>query len=218
MSEQIALDRRYVISIFVPTENDSTLTFTYAAKGLQEVRSGGVPMRAEKFIVAARQAPPGLIFDWSRTQDDPGGDREEIEAEIAVRMKDRRLWIDRVTDLVSQVEHWATELGWATRRLRKRVDDSWIGKHDVPALLMQEDICKVMLEPVARSIAGTEGVVDLYLMPAYDDIASLYYHGDRWYLQHVSSGDRAAVRESEAVPLSKMTLEQVLAELTKHAA
>ena len=32
---------------------------------------------------------------------------------------------------------------------------------------------------------GTEGVIDLYLMPAYDDIASIYYSGDRWNLHYL---------------------------------
>ena len=35
----------------------------------------------------------------------------------------------------------------------------------------------ILLEPVAP---GTEGVVDLYLMPGYDDIASLYHYSNRW--------------------------------------
>jgi hypothetical protein len=167
-----------------------------------------------------RKEADALAFDWSGTQDDPGADRQEMETEIAVRMKARTIWIDRVTLLVGQVEQWARELGWATRRLGKRIDDSWIGKHNVPALLMQEDICRIMLEPVARSIPGTEGVVDLYLMPAYDDIASLYYYGERWNLQYVSASNRTegTVRDAEAIPLSKQTLERVLAELTKHAA
>ncbi|HZK82437.1 MAG TPA: hypothetical protein VFC46_15250, partial [Humisphaera sp.] len=154
------------------------------------------------------------------TQDDPGAAREEMQTEIAVRMRDRAIWIDRVTVLVGQVEQWARELGWSSRRVGKQLDDAWIGKHGVPALLMQEDTCRILLEPVGRSTPGTEGVVDLYLMPAYDDIASLYYYGDQWNLHYMFPGAKpvATVREAEAVPLSKQTFERVLAELRKHAA
>jgi len=221
MSEQIALDRRYMISVFVPNETGGPFTFTFAPNGLMHERGpGGSPKRVPKFIATVRPGADGLAFDWSGTQDDPGAAREEMQAEIGARMTARTIWIDRVNVLVGQVEQWARELGWSTRRVVKRVNDSWIGKHDVPALLMQEDICRIMLEPVARSIPGTEGVVDLYLMPAYDDIASLYYSGDRWNLQYVSPDDGAVatVREAEATPLSKQTLEKVLAALTKHAA
>jgi hypothetical protein len=221
MSEQIALDRRYMISIYEPNETDGTLIFSFAPKGLMHERgAGGSPKRVPRFIVAVRQQADGLAFDWSGTQDDPGVERGEMEAEIPARMKDRAIWIDRINALVGKVEQWAGELGWSTRRLEKRIDDLRIGKHVVPALLMQEGICRIMLEPVARSIPGTEGVVDLYLMPAYDDIAGLYYYGDRWNLQYKSDDTKpaAALSEAEAMPLSKQTLEKVLAELTKHAA
>ncbi len=48
-----------------------------------------------------------------------------------------------------------------------------------PALLMQEGpSAGLILEPIARSAPGADGVVDLYLLPAYDDIASLYFYND----------------------------------------
>jgi hypothetical protein len=84
---------------------------------------------------------------------------------------------------------------------------------------MQEDTCRILLEPVGRSAPGAEGVVDLYLMPAYDDIASLYYYEDRWNLHYAftGSGAVAAVREAEALPLSKDALRRVLEEMRQHA-
>jgi hypothetical protein len=77
-----------------------------------------------------------------------------------------------------------------------------------------------LLEPVGRSAPGTEGVVDLYLMPAYDDIATLYYYGNQWNLHYVFPNTKpvATVREADAVPLSKEALAKVLAEMRQHAA
>ena len=111
-------------------------------------------------------------------------------------------------------------MGWSTRRVEKKLDDARIGKHRVPALLMQEDTCRVLLEPVGRSTHGAEGVDDLYLMPAYDDIASLYYYENRWNLHYMFPGAKpaATVREAAAMPLTKETLEKVVAELRQHAA
>lgn len=159
-------------------------------------------------------------FDWSRTPDDPGEGKLEIEQEVAQRVNDRFAWLDRVSTLVGQVEQWGKELGWATRRIDKSLDDSRIGKHQVPALLMQQDLCRVLLEPIGRSTPGTEGVIDLYLMPAYDDIASLYYYDDRWNLHDLFPGSNpvSTVREAEGVPLSKETLQTVLAEMMQNAA
>jgi hypothetical protein len=121
---------------------------------------------------------------------------------------------------VDQVEQWAKEMGWSTRRLEKKLDDPWIGKHRVPALLMQEDLCRVLLEPLGRSSMGAEGIVDLYLMPAYDDIARLLYNGNQWYLHYLFPGGKpaAAVHEAESKPLFKETLAKVLVEMRQHGA
>jgi hypothetical protein len=63
-------------------------------------------------------------------------------------------------------------------------------------------------------------VVDLYLMPAYDDIASVYYYGSQWNLHYLFPGTKpaATVRAAEARPLSKESLGEVLALMRQHAA
>src|SRR5438132_915084 len=83
----------------------------------------------------------------------------------------------------------------------------------VPALLMQEETCRIILEPLGRSSLDTEGMVDLYLMPAYDDIARLFYYGDQWNLHYAFPGTTpgSTVREAPPLPLSKATLSNVLA-------
>ncbi|MHB1426894.1 MAG: hypothetical protein ACYC3I_27370 [Gemmataceae bacterium] len=220
MSELTAQDQRYMVNIYESAETPGTLFFSFVPKGLQQERGpNGIPKRVPQFIVAIRQEAVGLVFDWDGTPDDPGAARDEIQAEIADRMKDRANWIDRVIALVDQVEQWAKEMGWSTRRVEKKLDDPWIGKHRVPALLMQEDTCRVLLEPIGRSTLGAEGIVDLYLMPAYDDIARLYYNGNQWNLHYMFPGAKpaATVREAESKPLSKETLAKVLTEMRQHA-
>jgi hypothetical protein len=221
MSEQLAQRQKHMVSIHESEQTPGTFLFSFVPKGLQQERGpNGIPRRVPQFLVTVRQESGGLAFDWSGTPDDPGADREEMQAEIAVRMQDRASWIDRVSSLVGQVEQWARESGWSTRRLEKKLDDAWIGKHRVPALLMQEDTCRVLLEPVGRSTPGAEGVVDLYLMPAYDDIASLYYYGNQWNLHYLFAGAKlaATLREAESMPLSKETLAKVLTEMRQHGA
>jgi hypothetical protein len=221
MSEQTTSKQRFMVSVYEPVAAPDTLIFSFVPKGLQqELGPGGMPKRVPQYIVAVRQEAGGLTFDWSGTQDDPGTAREEIEAEAVARMKDRASWLARVTALVDQVEQWAQEMGWSTRRIEKKLEDARIGSHRVPALLMQQDTFRVLLEPIGRSTPGSEGVVDLYLMPAYDDIASLYYYGNQWKLHYVFPGARpvAEMREAEAVPLAKETLAKVLEEMRQHAA
>jgi hypothetical protein len=133
----------------------------------------------------------------------------------------RGAWLSRLDQLVNQVEQWAQSVGWSTRRLEKKLDDLVIGEHRVPVLLLQEGISRILLEPIGRSSPGTEGIVDLYLMPAYDDIASFYYYDGRWNLHYRFAGANAAapdVADAKGQPLSKDVLEKALADLRQHAA
>ena len=220
MNEQASQEQHFVVSIYEPEKAGGTFVFTFVPKGLPPGNGNGrIPRRRPQFAVAVRQESRGPTFDWSETPDDPGTAREEIEMEIAARLEDRSTWMERVAALVGQVEQWAREMDWSTRRVPKTLDDDWIGKHRVAALLMQEDTCRILLEPIGPSTPGTEGVVDLYLMPAYDDIARLYYYDNRWNIHHSFPDNRTAatVREAEALPLSKETLGKVLAELKQNA-
>ena len=216
MSDQTADRERYKASVYEPEGAGGLLVFNFTPNGPEQKRiPNGTPKRAVQFIVTARQEGDRINFDWSDTPDDPKSAKPEIEKEAEERIRARTVWIDSVTSLVDQVESWAREMHWSTRRVEKKLDDDWIGNHRVPALLMQEDTCRILLEPVGRSSSGVQGVVDLYLMPAYDDIASLYYHENRWKLRYMFHGTKpaATISEAAAMPLSKATLEKVLAEI-----
>lgn len=128
-------------------------------------------------------------------------------------------WISRVTALVLDLETWARDLGWSTRRIEKQLQDSEVGDHCVPALLLQEGPVRIFAEPIARAAPGADGVVDLYLMPAYDDIASLYFVEGRWQVHYMfpESPAEATVRVGAAEPLSKEALRNVLEAMSANA-
>ena len=130
----------------------------------------------------------------------------------------RTEWLGRLSALVDSVQGWARELGWSTRRIDKQMEDSRIGAYEAPALLLQEDLTRVLLEPIARFAPGAEGVVDLYLMPAYDDIATLFYYGGGWHLHYQSpeASPTAKPREDEVRPLSKETFRAVVESMKNH--
>lgn len=217
----IEADRqRYMVGIRETNGSPGTFRVTVVLKGLQQARrADGEPRRMPEHVVTVRRAGNDLAFDWSGSPDDPGPSRPELESEVRTRLDDRQAWIDRVVKLVAQVDAWARELGWETRRIDKRLDDSWVGSHVVPALLMQKETFRVLLEPIGRSAPGADGVVDLYLMPAYDDIASLYHYDGRWHLHYMRPDGRVAanVREAESRPLTRAGLRDVLAEMLSHA-
>ncbi len=129
-------------------------------------------------------------------------------------------WINRLITLVTSVQGWAEELDWSTRRIEKRLDDSQLGTYQAPALLLQEGTTRVLLEPIARFAPGAEGVVDLYLMPAYDDIATLYFYEDGWHLHYMSPETQVGetTQEANSKRLSKEAFKEVLDEMRTHAA
>ena len=75
--------------------------------------------------------------------------------EDAVRIRDN--WLKRLSDLLEQADHWAREMGWSTRRVEKKMQDSEIGTYQAPALLMQEGTTRVIMEPIARAAPGAPG-------------------------------------------------------------
>lgn len=60
-------------------------------------------------------------------------------------------WLDRISQLVRSVQGWAESLGWATRQIEVTKEDSRIGRYRAPALLMQHEATRVLLEPIARA-------------------------------------------------------------------
>lgn len=112
----------------------------------------------------------------------------------------RKNWLLRISDLVANVDLWAQESGWSTRVIKKRMNDSLLGDYQAPALILQFETVKVLLDPVARFVDGTDGVVDLYLMPAYDDIASLYLHDGTWQVLYSEPGKVTANRFESLKP------------------
>lgn len=121
-------------------------------------------------------------------------------------------WLDRLASLFDQVRQWANELDLPTRLIEVNLKDSGIGRYKAPGLLIQDEAVKILLEPIARSAPGAEGVVDLYLMPAYDDIASLYLTDEVWHLHYMfpDSPTVGNIRAADGVPLTKESFQKVL--------
>ena len=117
------------------------------------------------------------------------------------------------------MNNWAKELNWSTRTISKKMKDSRLGEYEAPALLMQKETIRVLLDPIARFTPGADGVVDLYLLPAYDDIASLYLVDGEWRLHYMFSGTASVgtISDAESCLLSKDAIGKVLDEMSINA-
>ncbi len=133
--------------------------------------------------------------------------------------KERDEWIQLLRQLVQTVDGWVKP-DWSTREIEKEMQDSVLGSYSAPALLMQRAFTRVLLEPITRFAPGTDGVVDLYLMPAYDDIASLYRVGGEWRLNYAFRGGNGAAgsRSGESMAVTREDFLRVLEAISGHAA
>jgi hypothetical protein len=138
--------------------------------------------------------------------DDPNATRDE--------------WLMHLNGLCAQVKGWVEGTGWRTRVIEKSMKDSVLGEYKAPAMLMQRDTVEVIVDPVGRFAPGADGVVDLYLLPAYDDIASLYLVGGAWKLHYAFRARTVEPRgkQAESMMLDEVSLNRVLSEIVAHAA
>jgi hypothetical protein len=132
----------------------------------------------------------------------------------------RAEWLTNLDELLAEVRRWTEGSGWRTRVIEKSMKDSVLGQYKAPAMLLQRETVEVILDPVGRFAPGTDGVVDLYLLPAYDDIASLYFVDGAWRLHYAFRSIAAVprIKNAEAMMLDEASLNQVLNEIAAHAA
>ena len=79
----------------------------------------------------------------------------------------------------------------------------------------------LLLDPVGYDVPGAAGAADLYLMPAYDPTASLYFEDGQWTLHYAFPPDQRieprSVIETQVLPLSAETINRVLDSIAEHA-
>jgi len=125
-----------------------------------------------------------------------------------------------VEGLVQQVGGWVGPHQWVTKPYPKKMRDSDRQVFEIPALFLQKGPVRVLLDPVAYDVPGVEAVVDLYLMPTYDDLASLYFERGDWMIHYPfppNPMETHSVIETKALPFSEVTINQVLDSIAEHA-
>lgn len=139
-----------------------------------------------------------------------------VEADDDVTRRER--FLTHLTKLIDDAERWARSADWSTRRIDKTMHEASIA-YPAPGLLMQKEFCRILLDPIGSSSFGDEGVVDLYRMPEYDDVARLYFSDGQWRLHFVFPGDAATAEISDETssPLSPDLFNRVLETIIRNA-
>jgi hypothetical protein len=126
----------------------------------------------------------------------------------------------RLEGLVEQVSGWVEPHDWVTKVYPKKLRDAENQLYQIPALYLQKGPVRLLLDPVAYDVPGSEGVVDLYLMPTYDDMASLYFEGGTWTIHYPFPSrltESHSVIETKTFALGENTINQVLDSIASHA-
>lgn len=132
--------------------------------------------------------------------------------------KQQEEWRRRLDDLVEVVRGW-TEAEWVARPYPKKMRDADGAVYEVPALFLQKGPIRLLLDPIAHDAPGSDGVVDLYLMPAYDDAARLHLIDGEWRIDYAfqDESEGTEVKPSPGLTLSRESLNRVLDAIVNHA-
>ena len=214
MSTQKAAPAPFTVRVEDEPEASGAVRFTFVFGNPRHPRPvGAVP----EYIVYVQMIAEEPILTWLQPPQKESM-RRGLEEIARARVEERVAWIQRVSDLVQTFEKWAKDFGWSTKRIERKIEDNRLGTHKVAGLVIQEDAVRVLLEPISATAPGADGLVDLYLMPGYDDIASLYHDQNGWHAHYVFPTQQAgSFREGESRPVTRETLGAILAEMKKNA-
>jgi hypothetical protein len=129
-------------------------------------------------------------------------------------------WLELLKGLVANVEAWAEAGGWETRLTSRNVNENSVVRYEVPVLVLDRAESEVSLVPVARTVPGADGLVDFYVMPDFDHVASLYREKGQWsfhYTFHADPMETHSEVETERFPLDEASLNRVLNDIAAHA-
>ena len=76
-------------------------------------------------------------------------------------------WLRDLQSLMGDIRRWCDAHGWAVHVTDKSVTESKLGEYSAPTLQVRAPNGTVVyVEPVARDVAGADGLVDIYAWPS----------------------------------------------------
>lgn len=85
-------------------------------------------------------------------------------------------------DVVRQFEEVVAKMDHLCRRDEKRMRDETGSVYSVQSLTIFMGSMRLLLDPTGYDLPGCNGAIDLYLLPPYDPVATLYLENGKWFL------------------------------------
>ena len=134
--------------------------------------------------------------------------------------EEREQFRRRVEDLVAQFETLVDTREWVTRRYPKRMRDTDGQVFELPSLYLQKGPTRLLLDPTGYAVPGAEGAVDLYQMPDYDPMATVFFEGGEWLIYYAFPPEPMETHsevETQNFPISVESINKVLDSIAEHA-
>jgi hypothetical protein len=93
--------------------------------------------------------------------------------------KVRDEWIAEVESMADDIERWAAENDWDTKRESKEIIEDEIGTYQLPVVRVATMQGRIYFDPTARFVCGATGRIDVVATPYFSE-ARLVKVNDRW--------------------------------------
>ncbi|MFY8202433.1 MAG: hypothetical protein ACOVLE_17290 [Pirellula staleyi] len=125
-----------------------------------------------------------------------------------------------VDDVVRQFEAVVAQMEHLGRRDEKRMRDETGGVYSVQSLTIFMGPMRLLLDPNGYDLPGCNGAIDLYLLPPYDPVATLYLENGEWFLHSPDLTSQESIAHPTSWERSVLTSESIahlLESIAKHA-
>jgi hypothetical protein len=126
----------------------------------------------------------------------------------------------QVETVVRDFEASLSGRDWSMRRDQKRMRDETGNVYSVLSLTLINGPVRLLLDPNGYDIPGADGVMDLYLLPPYDPVATLYLEDGEWSIQSPFPAALDAIDNQTKWARSRLTKESIsntLGSIVEHA-
>ena len=127
---------------------------------------------------------------------------------------------ENVDNVVRQFEEVLSEMKHLCRRDEKRMLDETRSVYSVQSLTIFMGPMRLLLDPSGYDLPGCDGAIDLYLLPPYDPVATLYLENEKWFLHspHLTSQESIAHPNCwERLDLTSRSITNLLESIAKYA-
>lgn len=125
-----------------------------------------------------------------------------------------------VEHVVRQFEAVVAAMNQLDRRDEKRMRDETGDVYSVQSLTIFLGPMRLLLDPNGYDLPGCDGAIDLYLLPPYDPVATLYLEDGKWFLHSPDLTSQESIAHPTSWKRSALTSESIanlLESIARHA-